>query len=888
MTKRQWTTPAQRTLLESRLPDFVAAQNAGTTSSFYTRVYEEWEAQNPYPEPTSAEIEAAAAEVRSKVSDGTGDTASGATIGDEHRDLAKRTLQAKRRKAQEKRLFEWFHNHSRSTSSGTSKRSALKLTPMRPLQGWQAFQRIYFDDLKDELDEEYKEYLQSLPTDAKPKSKLVWSMPILMERLEKAPQSVKDEVEMYRLNARDEEAGKDYQDAIDRLPRTIQLLRDNIVRKAGWSVLILTGGPNGKMGTITSTLIEGGSRADGKQFTQTMSNEKLEETILKPWGEFLESVYPPEVRNARCGTPVSSSKDILSDTLDDTQLNISDSDDELEDAVIEVDQPTKRTPKISQYELDRQTNIENNRRRLEEIDAQFRDQISDFGQKQKATVHPRKPKAKDSQPTRRSERHASMANEIDASTTGDESSAIEAPTTAATASTTGDESSAIEAPTTAATASTTGDESSAIEAPTTAATAASTTDVTLDMTTTVPPGDESNAIAAPTTAATAASTNDVALDITTTAATSTENSASSTASNLTAATSKSTVLQLTAAASTDDSHPKTAATTTGSLNDTPAASTASNPTPATSTASNPLPAASTESNPLPAVSTASNPLPAASTASNPLPAVSTAPSPLPAASTALNATVVASLDVSNTVAAASTDGSNDMTASNDGAAAITGDSDKTKTPMKAVLKSNATPDDEKSIHEKLPEWARTATMFFDTLDIVESSKKGWKELVSGWVNFEIATEASGTMTGRISPLPTDSRPEEIMWWMKRKRMFTNIPQVCSPEYAVCFQQWWRDMQPEWRTQGVADGESLTRNVPVDVDWGKMSFGGNNGMFLVLLGLSFWALASDFTATQNTFDELIDDVSWAFKTMVGSLAGRKRPMEANQSSPASKR
>ncbi|KAG6821772.1 hypothetical protein H0H92_000966, partial [Tricholoma furcatifolium] len=64
--KRQWTTPAQRALLNSLLPEFIAAQQNAMSSTFYVKAYAQWEASNPYSEPTTAEIEAAATEDHQK------------------------------------------------------------------------------------------------------------------------------------------------------------------------------------------------------------------------------------------------------------------------------------------------------------------------------------------------------------------------------------------------------------------------------------------------------------------------------------------------------------------------------------------------------------------------------------------------------------------------------------------------------------------------------------------------------------------------------------------------------------------------------------------------------------------------------------------------------
>ena len=59
MARKHWTTPNQRKWLEALLPVFVEAQEKGTVKAFYPQVYEDWEKEFPYPEPTDAETQKA-------------------------------------------------------------------------------------------------------------------------------------------------------------------------------------------------------------------------------------------------------------------------------------------------------------------------------------------------------------------------------------------------------------------------------------------------------------------------------------------------------------------------------------------------------------------------------------------------------------------------------------------------------------------------------------------------------------------------------------------------------------------------------------------------------------------------------------------------------------
>ncbi|KAG6807840.1 hypothetical protein H0H92_006236 [Tricholoma furcatifolium] len=732
MTKRQWTTPDQRALLDSLLPEFVEAQKSRTSSSnFYQKAYSVWEAKNPYTQPTDEQIDAAAAEAHQKAVDkarAANRPIPAENTSPEYRQGLRKALLATEKKNQEKRIFEWFHNHSRIATSGTNKRSILKLTPKQPLQPWQAFGKKFSGDLKDDLNAGYAAYVQNLPPSEKPKTKLAWSMTFLKDRLENASEEVKEEVEAYRRNGpieeqNIEERNKGYQDAIDRLPRTLKVLRDSVVEQAGWSILILVGGPHGRMGRVSSTIVQGGTRpSDGKEFTDTMSTENFEEAFLKPWEEYLESVYPSEVCKDRMlnpwtamdpGSPINVSSD-------------DESDEELEQT--SVLKPEKRSGQGRHKSAAATTPLN------PPANPEFNEAGALDPSLTKVTPsEKRKGRAKPQVKTRKSGRNAAqilVESEVDV--------APSSPTEPAPATSTEPNSML----SVASQATAVDDESINTQEPS----------------------------AAPT--QTQQSMESIPTELTTTPATPAEpNSTPPVASQATAMDGQSINAQ--------------------------------------------EPSASPEK--LTAIEA---------------PEPATTPTILP---------VTLLTDV-------------------DGA-----DSDSPEVLIGLV--------------ESLPDWARAAFAFFEKITVAETSKKSWKDMINGWVKFEVGANASGGVTSRGSSLPTEFRPEEIGWWMKRKRLFTNIPKICSTEYSISFDAWWRDIQPCWRSENIADGGTLTHTVPVGASWDKMALGGPSGMFLVIVALAFWALAADAAATQDAFDGAVSDVAWAFKAMMPSLSSPgKRVME----------
>jgi hypothetical protein len=97
------------------------------------------------------------------------------------------------------RIYYWFFNHTRSTSSGTGRKDLLRLTAnSRKLQPVQAYSRLYYDTkVKDTVNARYKEYIE---TTAKPEqlSRIVFAANITKEFFEAETEEVKQEVDIYR------------------------------------------------------------------------------------------------------------------------------------------------------------------------------------------------------------------------------------------------------------------------------------------------------------------------------------------------------------------------------------------------------------------------------------------------------------------------------------------------------------------------------------------------------------------------------------------------------------------------------------------------------------------------------------------------------------------
>ena len=116
-----------------------------------------------------------------------------------------------------------------------------------------------------------------------------------------------------------------------------------------------------------------------------------------------------------------------------------------------------------------------------------------------------------------------------------------------------------------------------------------------------------------------------------------------------------------------------------------------------------------------------------------------------------------------------------------------------------------------------------------------------------------------------SSLPTEKRPTQIHDWMKRKRILARPPAIPQIElYAAQWQDWWSRMQPDWRRG--PDGLLRDRDGP----WDKLAVPGQNGMFIVLVSLSWWrAIALESGLTLETCDECTQDVRWVLRKIAAA-------------------
>lgn len=114
-------------------------------------------------------------------------------------------------------------------------------------------------------------------------------------------------------------------------------------------------------------------------------------------------------------------------------------------------------------------------------------------------------------------------------------------------------------------------------------------------------------------------------------------------------------------------------------------------------------------------------------------------------------------------------------------------------------------------------------------------------------------------------MATKKRPQELSNWIKSKKKDV-VPSVKPGAYGKRFFAWWSLLQPSWRI----DGDSLVRSPPQGESWEGLRKGGTAGIYIVIMGLSWW-VKSQFTERDANAWTTVDDVSWVIQEMIVSTS-----------------
>jgi len=103
------------------------------------------------------------------------------------------------------KIHYWFYNKSRGSSSGTSTRSVLNLkSTSRLLQPWQAFAKLFGQDMKSRIAAEWQEYQEANPDVAlSPQDRFSFHNKKMQDWYGESDPEVKEQVEVFRQQHRE-------------------------------------------------------------------------------------------------------------------------------------------------------------------------------------------------------------------------------------------------------------------------------------------------------------------------------------------------------------------------------------------------------------------------------------------------------------------------------------------------------------------------------------------------------------------------------------------------------------------------------------------------------------------------------------------------------------
>jgi hypothetical protein len=98
--------------------------------------------------------------------------------------------------------------------------------------------------------------------------------------------------------------------------------------------------------------------------------------------------------------------------------------------------------------------------------------------------------------------------------------------------------------------------------------------------------------------------------------------------------------------------------------------------------------------------------------------------------------------------------------------------------------------------------------------------------------------------------------------------------VKAAEFAIDWRAWWVTIQPSWRS-GESGSGPLDQECPANADWKVLQRGGSNGIFIILMCLTWWGKAATTPQDRDAFTTAVEDVAWVFEKVLISIHVRRR-------------
>jgi len=109
-------------------------------------------------------------------------------------------------------------------------------------------------------------------------------------------------------------------------------------------------------------------------------------------------------------------------------------------------------------------------------------------------------------------------------------------------------------------------------------------------------------------------------------------------------------------------------------------------------------------------------------------------------------------------------------------------------------------------------------------------------------------------------LPSRNRPTEVAVFIKYARKFSCGDGVDAEKFGAAVTAWWITIQPTTRKAWPPTYEPL----PEDFSFEYFNRGGPNGVFIMILCLSWWANALTPSMDTKKFQLVVHDVHWVLE------------------------
>lgn len=117
-------------------------------------------------------------------------------------------------------------------------------------------------------------------------------------------------------------------------------------------------------------------------------------------------------------------------------------------------------------------------------------------------------------------------------------------------------------------------------------------------------------------------------------------------------------------------------------------------------------------------------------------------------------------------------------------------------------------------------------------------------------------------------IPTENRPDEVRYWINRGHHYKKPPTVKDAAlFGKKWRAWWQMLQPDWRDSSWPPVQ-ITESDANEKPWRVLDCRGCNGIFMVILSLSWWmlAVASNSEEDVKTVEMTIKDTKWVLDAM----------------------